>query len=361
MNRLLIAMALSCTCALAAGQVPSKQEILALMHKSNDWQKAHPVKPPDDRNWERATWYTGVMSAWKETRDTRFLNQALEWGRHHKWQVGTEQAGGNILFCVQTWVELFFAKGDRKMIEPAIQWLDTKAPNSPAGAKRWYLEAWGLDQVYADSLYGSPALAMLAKATQNPKYLQFLQGFFDDVTGALLDPESGLYYRDPRFIGRKTANGKKILWSRGNGWVFAGIARILEYLPPKHPSRPGYERIFRGMAAALVERQGADGLWRMNLDDTAAAPEPETTGSGFFCYGLAWGINHGILDRAAYLSSVLRAWEGLARNVAPDGRVLRGQQVDFEPNAVRQDRTPEFATGTFLLAASQVYALSAGK
>jgi rhamnogalacturonyl hydrolase YesR len=327
----------------------------------NEWQIAHPVGDAEDRNWERATWYTGVMSAWKETHDRKFLNQALDWGRRHQWQVGTEPGGANRLFCVETWLELYFANKDRAMIEPAIEWLNTKAPNSPAGAKRWYLEGWGLNHAYVDALYGAPALAMLAKATRDQKYLDIMQAFFDDVTGELMDQESGLSYRDARFIGKKTANGRKILWSRGNGWLFGGIARILEYLPENHPSRPEYVRIFRRMAAELVKRQGADGLWRPNLDDPEEVPTPETSGTGFFCYGLAWGIHHGVLERSTYLPPVLKAWAGLRENVSSEGRPLRGQQVDFQPNPIKEESTREFVTGTFLLAGSQVYALSEAK
>jgi unsaturated rhamnogalacturonyl hydrolase len=343
----------------AASQThPSRPEILAILHKVNDWQSANPVMPAGNRTWERATWYTGVMSAWKETGDRKFLNQALDWGREHNWQVGTEPGGANRLFCVETWLELFFVTNDQAMIEPSIHWLNTPEPNSPAGAKRWYLEAWGENHTYVDSLYGAPALAMLAKATRDKKYLEIMQAFFDDVTGELFDKESGLYYRDGRFIGRKTANGKKILWSRGNGWVFGGIARILEYLPIDHPSRAEYVQIFRRMASELVKRQGADGLWRPNLDDPDAVPVPETSGTGFFCYGLAWGINHGILEPSVYLPAVIKAWAGLCRNVTPAGKVLRGQQVDFEPSAVKQESTHEYVTGTFLLAGSQAYKLS---
>jgi rhamnogalacturonyl hydrolase YesR len=339
----------------------SRENILATLHKVNDWQSANPVMAAGNRNWERATWYTGVMSAWKETRDRKFLDQALDWGRQHNWQVGTEPGGANRLFCVETWLELYFEEKDQRMIEPAIQWLNTPAPNSPAGAKRWYLEAWGENHTYVDSLYGAPTLAMLAKATGNKKYLEIMQAFFDDVTGELFDKDSGLYYRDGRFIGQKTANGKKVLWSRGNGWIFGGIARILEYLPEDHPSKPEYVQIFRRMASELVKRQGADGLWRPNLDDPDAVPTPETSGTGFFCYGLAWGINHGILESSVYRPTVIQAWVGLNRNVNPDGKVLRGQPVDFEPNAVKQDSTHEYVTGTFLLAGSQVYKLLAGK
>jgi rhamnogalacturonyl hydrolase YesR len=317
--------------------------------------------PAGNRNWERATGYTGVMSAWKETRDRKFLNQALEWGRQHKWQVGTEPGGANRLFCVETWLELYFQEKDRGMIEPAIQSLNAPEPNSPAGAKRWYLEAWGENHTYVDSLYGAPALVMLAKATRDKKYLEILQAFYDDVTGELFDKGSGLYFRDGRFIGQKTANGKKILWSRGNGWVFAGIARILEYLPEDYPKRSEYVQVFRRMASELAKRQGSDGLWRPNLDDPDAVPVPETSGTGVFCYGLAWGINHGILEPSVYFPAIIKAWDGLCRNVTPEGKVLRGQQVDFEPKTVKQESTHEYVTGAFLLAGSQVFRLSATK
>jgi len=328
------------------------------MHKVNDWQRIHPIMPPDDRNWERATWYTGVMAAWKTTHDRGFYDQALAWGRQHHWQVGTEADGANRLFCVETWLELYLQEQDRAMLQPAIQWLNTDAPNSPGGAKVWYLEH-GLR--YADSLYGAAALAMLWLATGDQKYRRIMRDFFDDVTQELFDRESNLYYRDKRFINRQTANGKKVFWSRGNGWVFAGIARLLDYLPKDDPQRTEYLSLFRKMAAELVKRQAGDGLWRPNLDDPDDIPLPETSGTGFFCFGLAWGINQGVLDRAEYLPAVERAWVVLARNVSPEGKVLWGQLVDEQPNMLKQENTHEYVTGAFLLAGSEVFRLAAAK
>jgi rhamnogalacturonyl hydrolase YesR len=344
--------------------LPKKQEILTLLKKANSWQMAHPVMKPDDRNWERATWYTGVMAAWKATKDRSFLDQALEWGRQHEWQVGTEAAGANRLFCVETWAEIYFVKKDSAMIEPAIKWLATPDPISPAGSRQWYVDPYGdshnkvLGSVYVDSLYGASALAMLAKATGDQKYVNIMNAFFDDVTGQLLDKESGLYYRDPRFIGQQTANGKKIFWSRGNGWAFAGIARVLEYLPKNHPSRQHYLEIFRRQAAELIKRQGADGLWRVNLEDPDQFPNPETSGTGFFCFGLAWGINHGVLNRKEYLPAVEKAWAGLTQSLSSEGKVLWGQQVDGEPHLVARESTHEYVTGTFLLSGSEIYNLA---
>jgi len=349
--------------AVPASALPSMHEILTLLKRANSWQLAHPVMKPDDRNWERATWYTGVMAAWKSTRDPAFLQQALDWGRRHEWQVGTEPDGANRLFCVETWTEIYLAKKDRAVIAPAIRWLATPDPLSPAGDKQWYLDHYDRKNlkggfVYVDSLYGAPALAMLAQATGDIQYLDVMNAFFDDVTGQLLDKESGLYYRDPSFIGQRTANGKKILWSRGNGWAFAGIARVLEYLPQHHPSRQHYLAIFRRQAAELIKRQGADGLWRVNLDDPEQFPNPGTSGTGFFCFGLAWGINHGVLNRQEYLPAVEKAWAGLTLSLSPEGKVLWGQQVDGKPHAVARESTHEYVTGTFLLSGSEVYKLA---
>ncbi|PYV01556.1 MAG: hypothetical protein DMG26_13300 [Acidobacteria bacterium] len=129
-------------------------------------------------------------------------------------------------------------------------------------------------------------------------------------------------------MGQRTVNGKKILWSRGNGWAFAGIARVLEYLPKNNHSRQGYVDIFVRQAGELIKRQGADGLWRANLDDPNEFPDPESSGTGFFCFGLAWGINQGFLNR-----QVKKAWRGLTQNVSPGGKVLWGQLVDDQPHA----------------------------
>jgi len=337
----------------------SKAGILALMQRANRWQVNHPVMPAGNRNWERATWYTGIMSAWKETRDRAFVEQAMAWGRENKWQVGTEYAGANRLFCVETWLELYFEKHDAAMIAPAIEWYQTPARNSPASAARWYLNEGDLS--YIDSLYGAAGLAMLSKATGDPKYLKTMQAFFDDLTGELFDKETGLYFEDTPFLTKRTARGRKIYWSRGNGWVISGIARILEYLPESYQRRQEYVDILRRMSAALARRQDASGLWFPSLDDPKEVPQLETSGTAFFCHGIAWGVNHGLLDRATYLPVVRRAWAGLVRNVNSEGKVLGGQPVDFQPNAFSKDSTHEYVTGAFLLAGSQMYRLAAAK
>jgi unsaturated rhamnogalacturonyl hydrolase len=364
-----------------------RDAILRLMHKVNDWQQAHPWKAVD-RDWIRATWYTGVMAAYKATSDERFMQQALRWGRHHQWQVGAEVLGANKLFCVETWLELYLVTQDKAMLEPAVKWLATSAANSPAGKNsQWYAflnNKFGYQNLlYVDSLYGAPALAMLARVTGDQHYLDIMHHFFWDVASELYDKEEHLFYRDRRFIDsgpekrivghqdplRRTAKlaqaswtrtrqGKKVLWSRGNGWAFGGLARILEYLPENDPQRRRYVEMFQAMSAEFARRQAADGMWRPNLDDPDEFPMKESSGSGFFCYGLAWGINHGLLDRKTYLPVVMRAWAGLVSCVSPEGKVQWGQREAGWPEPVMQDDTHEYVTGTLLLAGSEVYRLA---
>ena len=335
--------------------LPSRADILALMHRVDNYQIANPVMPPNDRNWERGTWYTGVMEAWIVTRDQAFFNQALNWGNQNKWQVGTERLGANRLFCAETWTELYLVQHVPGMIAPTEKALEAADPNSPAGAARWYLDG---DKPYVDSLYGAAVLAMLDRATGKKKYLTIMHAFFDDVSGTLWDKDSGLYYRDPTFIGKRTAAGHKIFWSRGNGWAFAGIARLIEYLPQNDPERRKLVSIYKRMASELIKRQSPDGFWRANLDDPDDVPNPESSGTGFFCFGLAWGINNHMLSPKTYLPAVKSAYAALAGAVGPDGRVEWGQQVDARPNPANQQSTHEYVTGTFLLASGEVYMLS---
>ena len=325
------------------------------MKKANAWQLAHPWKP-EDRNWIRATWYTGVTAAYAATGDEDYLRQSLTWAEKYQWQPGDEASGANVLACGQTYLELWLLRPEAKRIGPLVAWLNLGADNTPSGAKVWYKEG---GRRYADSLFvAPPTLAMLARATSDHKYLDWMNAFYWDVYAELFDRHEGLFYRDARFIGANTKNGCKVIWSRGNGWVFAGLPRILHYLPKGEPGRDRYEALFKTMAAAIAARQGKDGLWRSNLADPDEFPMPETSGTGFFIYGLGWGVREGVLDPTAYLPVVKKAWVGLAGCVSEEGKVQWGQTVGDRPAAVQREDTHEYVTGAFLLAGSQVFRLA---
>ena len=205
--------------------------------------------------------------------------------------------GAYPLVCGQIWYGCYQANKDEMIMKPTLAFLeDPKVENPVSAPGKWYLENTG--HRFVDGLFTAPPLlAMLNQMTGDEKYVDWMNACFWDVHQEIFDRDAGLFYRDARSKPRKTKNGKKVLWSRGNGWAFGGLTRILKYLPVEHPSYPKYKSLYLQMAESLAKRQQADGFWRSNLDDPEQYPMKESSGTGFFCYGIAWGINNGILDR----------------------------------------------------------------
>jgi rhamnogalacturonyl hydrolase YesR len=257
-------------------------------------------------------------------------------------------------------------------IEPIMAHLeDPEIRNPVSNPLQWYFEG---GRRYVDGLFtGPPTLAMLYDVTGENKYLQWMETCFWDIYGRLYDIEENLFYRDHRFFPdcleqrlndpgwegnhQVTASGKKVLWSRGNGWAFAGIARILKYLPEDHATYERYELVFKNIAASLAGRQSEEGFWYPNLADPDHIPLKETSGTSFFIYGLAYGINTGLLDKNEYLPVVEKAWKSVCDAVSEDGKVEWGQKVGDRPVMHKKEDSHEYISGTFLLAASEVYKL----
>jgi rhamnogalacturonyl hydrolase YesR len=202
-----------------------------------------------------------------------------------------------------------------------------------------------------------PAWVELSQQTTDPRYTEFAMAEFWATTDFLYDPAEKLFFRDSRFFERRDDQGRKQFWSRGNGWVFAGIANILEVLPADSPHRPRLEHLFREMAAKLKTLQKSDGYWPPSLLAPENSPA-ETSGTGFYVYGLAWGVNRGLLDAAENRPSIDLGWAALTRAVAKDGRLGWVQQVSDRPDRVAEADTQYYGVGAFLLAASEVAALS---
>ena len=215
-----------------------------------------------------------------------------------------------------------------------------------------------VDWWWCDALFmAPPVLARLYTATGDQKYLKFLNTMWWDTTDFLFDPAENLYYRDKNYIGKLNANGKKIFWARGNGWVMGGTVRVLQHLPKNDPNRQRYIELLQKMAAAVSKLQGADGLWRPSLLDPTEAPVPETSSTGFFCYAMTWGINQGYLDRKTYTPVVRKAWQGLLSAVHEDGKLGWVQPIGAAPASVTADLNQEYGSGAFLLAGGELMKL----
>jgi len=321
------------------------------MKKVFDWQAANPVGMNLENNnlWARAAFYAGVMAAYRSTGDGKYLERASRWAEGRGWKLGERPRHADDHAPGQTYLELYMLRKDPAMMAHTKATLDALVRDPRAGREDW----WWCDALFM----APPVLVRLYAATGDEKYLGLLDVMWWDTTDFLFDPWEKLYYRDKNFIGKLNAHGRKIFWARGNGWVMAGMARVLQYLPKRNRQHARYVGLLRAMAASVSRLQGEDGLWRPSLLDPREAPVPETSSTGFFCYAIAWGINNGYLDRRKYTPVVEKAWRGLVSSVRADGKLGWVQQIGYAPDKVTADDNQEYGSGAFLLAGSEMLKL----
>lgn len=172
----------------------------------------------------------------------------------------------------------------------------------------------------------------------------------------LYDKDEKLFFRDSRYFGQKEANGKKVFWGRGNGWVIGGLAEILKTLPVDDTEyRPFYLQLFQEISERLAGLQSKDGYWHASLLDPESYPSPETSATGFIVYGLAYGVNQGYLPADKYLPVIEKGWKALVSAVEPNGKLGWVQPVGADPRKVTRDMTELYGTGAFLMAACEIY------
>jgi rhamnogalacturonyl hydrolase YesR len=208
---------------------------------------------------------------------------------------------------------------------------------------------------WCDSLFMAPPVwARMYAATGEHKYIDYLNAQWQRTSDLLYDKDEHLYARDASFIGKLGPGGKKIFWSRGEGWVMGGLVRTLQYLPKDDPRRPFYINQLREMSARVAQLQGSDGLWHASMLDPEHFPAPEISGSTLFVYGMAWGVNEGILDASTYKPVIERAWRGILQHVYADGRLGDIQQTGAEPTPYLPTASYTYGVGGYLLAASEL-------
>ncbi len=331
------------------------------MERVADWQLAHPsLHPPTD--WTQAAGYTGIMALAGISGQPRYRQAMLEMGRVNGWRLGPRAEHADDHCVGQIYAELFLSTREPEMIADMRSRFDSIREHPPqvesldftqrdgAALRRW---SW------CDALFmGPPAWILLYAATGDERLLDYAVSNWWATSDYLYDTQEHLYFRDSTYFAKREPNGRKIFWSRGNGWVMAGLVRVLEFLPANHPSRARFERQFAEMAAKVLSCQQPDGLWRASLLDPEDYPMQEESGSGFYTYALAWGVNQGLLDHARFSPSVRRAWAALSGMVEADGRLTHVQPIGADPKKFDEKATEVYGVGAFLLAGSEVYRLS---
>jgi unsaturated rhamnogalacturonyl hydrolase len=316
------------------------------IRKVADWelQRVHGQFNPD---WTMGSLYTGFMAVSDATGDAKYREAMKAMGAQLKWQLGPRFNYGDDQVVGQTYLELYLRYHDPVMIAAIRDQFDRviKTPDSTSDLFWWWCDALFMVP---------PAWVRMYKATGNRAYLDYVDRQWWITSSKLYDSEEHLFSRDATYLDKKESNGKKLFWSRGNGWVIAGLVRVLEYLPEDFADRPKFVAQYKEMAEKIASLQGADGLWRPGLLNPGAYPLPETSGSAFYTYALAWGVNQGILDQAVYLPVVTKAWKGLLNHVYVDGRLGCIQPIGSAPDQYKPTSSYTFGVGAFLLAGSEV-------
>lgn len=327
------------------------------------WQSSH--SPEGTPFWHNAAYHTGNMEAYFLTGNEAYRDYSEAWAEHNQWKGAKSNDRENwkynygetdehVLFgdwqiCFQTYADLYNLLPDDRRIRRAKEVMEYEM-STPANDYWWW----------ADGLYMvMPVMTKMYRITDNKKYLDKLYEYVLYSDSIMFDKDENLYYRDAKYVypAHKTVNGKKDFWARGDGWVLAGLAKVLKDLPADYAHRGFFEDKFKKMADAVVALQRPEGYWSRSMMDEAFAPGYETSGTAFFTYGLLWGLNNGYLEGDAYRDAALKGWNYLSKvalqkngkvgYVQPIGeKAIPGQVVDA-------NSTADFGVGAFLLAACE--------
>lgn len=345
---------------------PQLSTIEIIEKVNNHWQQNN--KPEVRAFWDDAAYHTGNMEAYKLLGKAQWLEYSDKWARHNTWKGAKSdnrtgwlnnyrtygEGQNHVLFadwqiCFQTYLDLYEMNPDAYKIARAKEVIDYQC--AVGNTDFWW---------WADALYmAMPVFTKLYKQTGNVAYLDKLFECFQYADSLMWDKETHLYFRDGKYIYPKhtTEAGLKDFWARGNGWVLAGLAKVLQDVPADSPYRPLFATRFCQLAEAVAKSQQKEGYWTRSILDPKQAEGPETSGTAFFCYGLLWGMNNGLLDQTAYAPVAQKAWSYLAtKALQADGSVgyvqpigekaIKGQQLTAQ-------NTANFGVGAFLLAACE--------
>lgn len=352
--------------------VVSRDDVLAILNTVNEtWQTRNTTH--GDHFWNRAVYHIGNMEAYSVTNDSRYLDYSTAWAEENgwwgakgtnksQWQYKTYGEGANwVLFgdhqvCFQTYIDLYNLDPahDTRKIERALEVMGYEISTSAVD----YL--WWVDGLFMVM----PIMTKLYRITGDANYLEKMYQYWQYANSIMYDTETGLYFRDAKYVypAHKTNAGKKDFWARGNGWIFAAFAKVLNDLPADDSHREEYITYYRRLAAALKACQQEDGYWTRSLLDPAQAPGCETSGTALNTFAYAWGIRNGILDELEYGETLERAWHYLSTTaLQEDGTVGYIQPIGENASpttTVKATDYHDFGVGAYLLAASEMSRLA---
>ena len=336
------------------------------MRRVADWQIAHYNKAIyGDLNWVNATFYLGLVHwaaiAEQTDKDDSYYKWLLRLGNRNYWQVDQRMYHADDICVSQTYLYLYEKYQKKNMLIPTQARAEWVIANPPSGSFELDystgrdLEHW----TWCDALFMAPPVYMkLYTITGDKKFIRFMDKEYKATYNYLFDKEEDLFYRDHRYFTMKEANGTKVFWGRGNGWVLGGLVEILRELPAKSKYRSFYQDLFQRLCRRIAPLQSNDGFWHASLLDPVSYPSPETSCSGFFVYALAYGINEGLLPKEEFLPVVEKGWKALESAVSEDGKLGYVQPIGADPKKVTSQMTEVYGPGAFLLAGTEIYRMA---
>jgi unsaturated rhamnogalacturonyl hydrolase len=346
-----------------SAKVNTEQDSIEFVaNKVLNWQldsiKKNGFRHSED-DWTNGALYTGIIAYAKFAKNDplyQTLKQLVGEKLAYKLNADSNRYFADFYCVGQLYTDLYAKYKDPKMLADLKELADTLLKRPHTESLLWENKINRREWAWCDALFmGPPMLGKLSQVTNDQRYLDLSNKLWWKTTEYLYDKDEHLFYRDSRFFDRKEANGKKVFWSRGNGWVLAGMARLMETMPSNYPDRKKYNELFKAMAQKIASLQQADGTWRTSLLDPDSFPSEETSGTAFFCYSLAWGINNGLLSKNEYLPIVNKAWDALVNAIQPNGMLGFVQPIGNKAKAeIKATDTEVYGVGGFLLAATEL-------
>lgn len=323
----------------------TKEFIIEMAEKVNDyWIKETPES--GNQQWERACYMNGAIDAYKITKRDDYLERVIKWADDNEWRFGRDPecntTNADDLLCGDTYLDLideFGIDGTTEYMDKTLEY----TANDPKNDYWWWVDTFHM----ALNFYNR-----IGVRNNDERFFDKAYNLYMDskVTRTCFDEEDDLWFRDERFLFDKMQNaeGKKIFWSRGNGWVFAGIAKTLRTLPKENKYYGEYLQMFKRMAKRIKDLQLEDGFWHSDLLSPKIFDMPETSGTLLFALGMLIGVNEGILGDE-YKECAIKAFDAINREaIDKDGKIGWVQIVAWDPGPVNKESTNDYAVGTYL-------------
>ena len=339
---------------VAATNEFSPDSIKSLMRKVANYRLKSGVQAVGN-GWDGGSYFSGIMGLYRTTKEQKYLDSATAWGNYNNWTPhnGVNTTVGDDQCCEQTYCEVYGLNpttANAKMVQNVKANLEHEFDV----VKNSHTNVW----TWCDLCYMSPpAITRYAIVNNQPRFLDTMDLCWWGTAKMLYDSTHHFWFRDGSYTNKKTSNGNPVFWSCGEAWVLGGMARVLAYMPKTYATRAKWEKQFVDVCTATKAQQGStlyQGLWTTSMLDHQQYPDPETSGSAFFCFAMMWGINNGILDSNAFLPCVKKAWTDLVANVNPQGMLLRCQTPSAAPASIPVNLSSREGEGAFMLSGEEL-------